>query len=411
MGGVARRATVINEQRRLDTDLILLSAGDFYARSGIAEMYRSRFLAGLMIDLDYTAVGLGEKELSYGLRAIKEDSEAGLPVICANLYEGGSRVFPPYIIKKTSGATIGIFSLLDERPKRDFALEIRDPVSEAGVIIDQLRDRCDYLILLAHMKTQRLAELLSLTDGIDLVIRGHAKTGADVSDDCAETLPGSFETSGIPVLFAGEFGKAVGMARVFPGAGGVYALSDTTLIRLTDEVTPDRPVAEKVMSFGESEGARIREMNLSDFLSRDTVTGKIRESYLGIDICRRCHTDIMSGFMLTKHFRAFNDLALSGRDTDKACLPCHTTGYGLFSGYDIETEQAGGINLQGVQCEACHGPGTKHSRDGKYKKEAVSSCRVCHTPERSPGFDFDQYMKSFDHCAHFSPGEDDDKNK
>ena len=100
MGGLARRAAVIKKHRMRDPGLLLLSAGDFYAKSGIVEIYRSRFLSEIMIDIGYTAVALGERELSYGLRAIKEDAEAGLPVICANLYEDGKRVFPPFLINR-----------------------------------------------------------------------------------------------------------------------------------------------------------------------------------------------------------------------------------------------------------------------------------------------------------------------
>ena len=61
--------------------LLLLSAGDFYARKGILEMYRSRFLANMMVLAGYDAVAVGENELSYELKAIREEAQTGLPVI------------------------------------------------------------------------------------------------------------------------------------------------------------------------------------------------------------------------------------------------------------------------------------------------------------------------------------------
>ena len=163
MGGVARRAAVIKKLRMRDPGLILLSAGDFYAKPGIVEMYRSRFLSGIMIDIGYTAVALGEKELSYGLRPIKDDAERGLPVICANLYEDGKRVFPPFLIKEVSGAKVGIFSLLDQDLKRDLSVEIRDPILEGRTVAAELRGSCDYLILLAHMSRDKPVSYTHLT--------------------------------------------------------------------------------------------------------------------------------------------------------------------------------------------------------------------------------------------------------
>ncbi len=380
-------------------DLLLLSAGDFYAKSGIAEMYRSRFLSSTMMGLGYTAVAVGENELGYGLRAIRQDADAGLPVICANLYWDGERIFPASVIKKVRGTRVGIFALLDEEPKEPGRFEIRDPVAEGMVVMKELAGRCDFTILLAHMSVQKLKAFLMVVDDIDLVIRGHAKTGAAVSDDCVETLDGVFEDLGIPVLFAGERGKAIGMAGISFGQDGVAVLSDTMLIHLEKTMPRDPQIAKRMKEFGVEEGSRIRQMNLSEFLSRDKVTGRIKERFLGIETCERCHEEIMADFMTTKHFRAFNVLTVAGEEKNPECLVCHTTGYGQFSGYDPKAEEKGGINLQGVHCEACHGQGTIHTRDGKYRNFGRTSCRRCHTLARSPEFVFDEYMKRFGHCV------------
>jgi len=100
--------------RDRDPGLLLLSAGDFYSEKGILDMYRSRFLASMMVLARYDAVAVGEKELSYDMKAIREDAKIGLPVICANLYYEGERLFPPYVVKETGGAKVGIFALLGE---------------------------------------------------------------------------------------------------------------------------------------------------------------------------------------------------------------------------------------------------------------------------------------------------------
>lgn len=378
--------------------MLLLSAGDFYAKSGIAELYRSRFVSSMMIELGYSAVAVGENELGYGLRAILEDAEAGLPVICANLYRDGERLFPPFIIKNVRGNRIGIFAIIDEYPKEQESIEIRDPVSEGAQILSELESECDYTILLAHMRKEKLIDILPAFEGVDLVIRGHAEKGAKVSDDCADDLGGQFDDLGLPVLYAGEKGKAVGLAVLAPGGKGRAVLTDTTLVHLGKDMPRDEEMADRMKKFGAEEGARLREMSLSEFLSRDAVTGKIRERYLSISVCSRCHYELTAEFMTTPHFRAFNRLTVAGEETNPSCLQCHTTGYGHFSGYSIKAEEGGGLDLRGVQCEACHGPGTLHTRDGKYKANARASCRACHTPQQDPDFDLMERMKGVRHC-------------
>ena len=85
--------------REEDPGLLLLSAGDFFAPKGILELYRSRFLADMMMLARYDAAGVGENELSYDLKPIIEEKEAGFPLVCANAYHDGTRLFEPYVIK------------------------------------------------------------------------------------------------------------------------------------------------------------------------------------------------------------------------------------------------------------------------------------------------------------------------
>lgn len=397
---MARRAAVIDSERVRDPELILLSAGDFYGKSGILEMYRSRFISEMMIRMGYTAVALGERELSYDLRAIRADAEAGLPVICANLYENGERVFPAYVVEKIGGCTVGVFALLGEGEREIGGLELRDPRESGEEILEELGARkCDLTILLAHMRAEKLKDLLPALEGIDVVIRGHTPVLQDATDDCADTTGGSYEDLGAPVLFAGDRGRAIGKLTIASTGGSQPVITMRGALHLDKTVAEDLEVAKRLKEFIVEEGVRRRDLALSELLARDKVTGQIKERYIGIEMCRRCHADIMPRFVLSRHFRAFETLELS-EDTENAkCIACHTTGYGRFSGYDQKSYEKGGINLRGVQCEACHGQGTLHSRDGAYKRKARKSCRRCHTSHWSPDFDFETYWAKAGHCT------------
>jgi hypothetical protein len=363
-------------------------------------MYRSRFLAGLMVRMGYDAVAVGENELAYDLRAIREDAAGGLPVICANLYQDGARVFPPYVVRESGGARVGIIALLGEEPDEPGLFEIRDPLAEGELALEELRSNdCDIVILVAHMRREQLAPIIDSLDGIDLVIRGHALKGEHASSDCADTTAHSFGGRDVPVLFSGDKGRAMGLAVLSPGPEGGFALTDTMLVTLTKSAPEDTAVARMLREFHLKEAERFREMQVSEFLSRDPVTGQLRERYLGMETCGRCHGKTADDFLLSPHYRTFRRLTAAGEERNPSCLPCHTTGYQRFSGYDPKSEEAGGLNLRGVQCEACHGPGTTHSRDGEYRRHAREACRDCHDARKSPHFSFQTFWAKVGHRA------------
>jgi predicted CXXCH cytochrome family protein len=396
---VARRVAELKRMREDSPELLLLSAGDFYSGRGILEMYRSRFLANMMVLAGYDAAAVGENELSYELKAIREEAQVGLPVICANLYLHGERLFPPYVIKKSGGSKIGIFALLGEDPPADSEIELRDPFSEGISIVSELRSRgCDMVILLAHFKRERLKPLIDEMDGIDLVIRGHTERGEKASIDCSDTTGGSFQDIGVPVLYSGDKGRSLGWAVMTPDDGS-WELTDTMLVMLPRSSPVDTMVASMLRDFHLEEGERRKKLQISQFVSRDPVTGRIRERYIGMETCARCHSSTASDFMMSPHYRTFRRLTESENERNEKCLPCHSTGYGRFSGYDPESDEKGGIYLRGVQCEACHGPGTEHTRDGIYRERARKVCRQCHDAKNSPHFVFQTFWAKVGHRA------------
>ena len=390
---------MIKEERRLDPQLLLLGAGDFSAERGTLEMHRSRFLSRMMVEMGYDAVAVGERELSFGARDLKTSAEAGLPLICANLYEGKRRFLPPSITKNIRGAKVGIFALLGETPRELPELELHDPAGEGRAVLDELRKKCDYVILLAHMDRGKLLELLPSLTGVDLVIRGHAVEGDTAHEDCADTLGNAVENVGKAILFAGDRGRNLGFAAIAARGGGMPAIVESKLIHLDGSVADDPEAAERLRIHQEEEGLLRKKLQLSRNLTRDATTGRIVDRYLGIEICRRCHANFMPRFVSSRHFRAFETLRRGNASSNAECFVCHTTGYGRPGGYDPETEKKGAPYLRGVQCEACHGPGTMHARDGSYVKSARESCRACHTPKWSPDFEFETYWKRANHCS------------
>ncbi len=158
-------------------------------------------------------------------------------------------------------------------------------------------------------------------------------------------------------------------------------------------------------------------------------------SYLGADSCRKCHLaqyDTWRQSKMASSFEALKpcDLATyegknlaerrksAGLDPGKdyraepRCLKCHTTGYGRPGGYPekvTEENRALAAKREGVQCEACHGPGSlyvpffRDKDNEKYRRSEVrklglslpdrGTCIACHnkdSPFAPEEFDFDK---------------------
>jgi hypothetical protein len=91
--------------------------------------------------------------------------------------------------------------------------------------------------------------------------------------------------------------------------------------------------------------------------------------------------------MNTAHAQAFQALQQIHQDTNSSCLPCHTVGYGLPTGFTnaILTPQ-----LEGVQCENCHGPAANHAANPgdptvvPRVELAAQVCGGCHSAQLTP---------------------------
>jgi hypothetical protein len=81
--------------------------------------------------------------------------------------------------------------------------------------------------------------------------------------------------------------------------------------------------------------------------------------YIGAQACAGCHDNIRATELKTPHAGAFTnaDFVAAGGQTNSSCLPCHTVGYGLPTGFVSKSRTP---LLAGVQCENCHGPAGNH---------------------------------------------------
>ena len=128
-------------------------------------------------------------------------------------------------------------------------------------------------------------------------------------------------------------------------------------------------------------------------------------TYIGEAGCKKCHIKEHRTWKKMKHCSAWDVLPEKYRTMDavdegtgKACISCHVTGWGEQARGGF-VDPATSEHLLGVQCEACHGPGSKHRDAGQKvmdeKREGfaegeksfillkTTNCADCHNPHVS----------------------------
>ena len=115
-------------------------------------------------------------------------------------------------------------------------------------------------------------------------------------------------------------------------------------------------------------------------------------NYAGLQRCAECHSPILSTESHTLHAGTFTNAAFiaAGGQTNASCLPCHTVGYGLPTGF---VSLALTPKLANVQCENCHGPAANHLANPSDPtlvprvEVAATVCGGCHTGAEHPQYD------------------------
>ena len=122
-------------------------------------------------------------------------------------------------------------------------------------------------------------------------------------------------------------------------------------------------------------------------------------TYVGMAACEKCHKPAVAFWKKTVHAEAWKTLVDVDKQYHYDCIGCHVTGWEKPGGVNLVTAEKRG--LVDVQCETCHGPGSKHVAEAGLddpptlvKKPPDRFCvDNCHTREHSDTFQLVPYLR------------------
>ena len=350
------------------------------------------FIMDAMKTLGTVAVGTSERELRWGIAYLRgQIARSGLPVISSNLIDVKTRqpALKPYVIEKVGRLKVGFFSLLSDKvdlgPARD-SLKAEVPDVVARRMVDELRKKgATVVVLLSQLGKVESEDLVAAVPGIDAVICGHNVPLIQKGRMVKNTV----------TSYGGEQGQYMSRTLLTVDSKGKMTTGENESFILSPEVGEKPEIAKLVKNFEDAFNEKMRQAEKTRAADATTQGSQATDHFLGADLCIRCHTSEGQQWKTTSHSLAWATLVEAKKDATPECITCHVVGYKQPGGFQTGADAP---RLANVQCENCHGVGTRHEEFGKGSfKISEATCVKCHQGENDPEFNWDKKLPKIAH--------------
>lgn len=194
-GGFARRASLIQQIRSQESNVLLLDSGDIFQGTPYFNFFGGELEFKLMSMMKYDASTMGNHDFDNGLEGfLKVLPNAKFPFICSN-YDFKNTILDgqtsPYKIFNKNGVKVGIFGVGIQLEglvgKKQYAETVySNPIDVAQHYSNFLKkdQKCDLVICLSHIgydykdEPNKISDkiLAANTENIDIILGGHTHT-------------------------------------------------------------------------------------------------------------------------------------------------------------------------------------------------------------------------------------------
>ena len=238
-----------------------MDSGDFIGRRGDRARLDAEYTIKALTKIKYDVINIGERDFLQRVDFLTSMQRGqAAPFISANIFkpDGKTLLFPPYVIKKLKGfkhdgkkiptLKVGIFGIVFKRlqiviDKNEPQLIVGDPLEAAKKIVDELKNKCDIIIALAHIRYPQIKTLAQTVEGIDVIIGCHDPIYRPNTERFGETI----------ALIGGSKGQYIGdlalyfdkNKKIVSHSGGAFLLDknikdDPEIVKLIQQFKADK---------------------------------------------------------------------------------------------------------------------------------------------------------------------------
>ena len=258
--GFAKIATLIKEAKEANPNTLVLDAGDTLHGMPIVNISKGENAIKVLEAAGYDYMTLGNHDFNYGkerLFELRDMSQVGM--LSANIVdENGEYIFTPYVIEEVGDVKVGIYGLstpdtvILTNPNNVVGLVFKDPIEVSKEMVEELEDKTDVIIALAHLGLDESSTLTSKAlaqevEGIDLIIDGHSHS----------MLEGGQLENNTLIVQTKNYGQNLGYVDIEILEGEVTGITARLLAAAdTADVVPD-PDLQKIIEDIEAANAEV----------------------------------------------------------------------------------------------------------------------------------------------------------
>ncbi len=386
LGGIARRGAFFDAlDQSVRASSVVVSVGNLIKEGGRQQELKVEAFLDSFKNMGTQVFFPGDKDLLVGVSfwqdILASRPKDTFPLVSANLYYRGSRLFQDFAIVSVGGEEVVMTSFVS--PSQNVLSEpdlLAHEQPDVSAVIEALAAREDHpRRSLFVAGTGTLGELKELLGRLGLV-KVAKKTMIALAGFSDIPIAELKETN----LFGIETGQK-GRDVAYTSWPQSQSLEYYTL---SADFGVDQE-QEEILDFYRDN------VKFEQLLLQTPRFEEAEGLYAGSESCGSCHVTAHETWKKSGHARAFDVLVKTKDDWDPECVRCHVVDSDRLGGFDPATRE-----LVHVQCEACHGPSQDHVDDqtptprGKLTR---TFCFKCHDLANSPKFTFDEYWPKIAH--------------
>lgn len=376
-GGIARRATLVEQIRKQNQSVLLVDAGGIFEGTNRLDQLRAKANMQAMNAIGYDAILLSPTELQFGEHFLEHiTTELQLPLISTSnppLWQNDEFVQPRLtkILKENQLLILGA-SYLPNQSLDHLIENLNQKIAEhAG--------NRSTVILLSTLSKVDNRQIVRQLKEINLVISMKHKSRGKQYEIVEKKL----------IAYCKPHGETLGKIDLKLNEQGEiidYRIQELFM----DETVPDQPMVRSILQTFYDKIAADKTLQAlgKPLFTNQSLEKDNKNHYVGSPSCSGCHQPEFKQWQTTRHAFAFNTLLKAQKHFHPDCVSCHVVGFGYETGYAIQEDQD---HFRNVGCETCHGPGGKHlakpSRQNIRREVQKGICLECHNQKHSPGFE------------------------